>query len=596
MASQYVDLPLTGGGGGVTSINTLTGDITLAAGSGITITPAGNTLTIATTGTLSNTLTNSHIFVGNASNVATDVAVSGDLTLVSTGAFTVASVGGKTAAQVATTVTNNTADVTLGATATSGGLTLVGQVLSAAQASASQNGWLSSTDWTNFSTTVQQSKTIKNTSGGTITKGQAVYITGYDVGAGADTVSLAKADSTATMPSIGIVTSASIANNATGSIQIAGDATGIDTSALTVGQVAYVSPTTAGALTTTYPLISGGPPPVAQMVGIVTRSDATVGAIYVVAQQPDQLQNGTKANSFYIGDGTAGAKTVNFNAGATSVGTLSWTPTANRSILLPNLSGTVALTNAAQTFTGLQNFSDGTSGIAIRNTGDTTKQIEFDASGNTTGVIGTLKTAFTTAKVVTFPDTTTVLGGLGTAQSWSSTNNFLDGTNLSIFIRNTADTTKRLVFSLGGSTTSIDTTLATSSTSARTITLPDATTTLIGTANTATVSNKRFISRTGTVASSATPTINTDNVDYFSVTALAAAITSMTTNLSGTPNAADTLWVSFKDNGTARAITWGAGFASTTVALPTNTVISTELNVLLGRNQANNLWLCLAVA
>lgn len=37
------------GGGGVTTINTLSGNVTLAAGSGITITPAGNTLTIAST-------------------------------------------------------------------------------------------------------------------------------------------------------------------------------------------------------------------------------------------------------------------------------------------------------------------------------------------------------------------------------------------------------------------------------------------------------------------------------------------------------------------------------------------------------------------
>jgi len=40
----------SGGGGGVTTLNTLTGAITLAAGTGITITPSGNTLTIASTG------------------------------------------------------------------------------------------------------------------------------------------------------------------------------------------------------------------------------------------------------------------------------------------------------------------------------------------------------------------------------------------------------------------------------------------------------------------------------------------------------------------------------------------------------------------
>lgn len=40
----------TGGGSGVTSLNTLTGAITLAAGSNITLTPVGNTITIASSG------------------------------------------------------------------------------------------------------------------------------------------------------------------------------------------------------------------------------------------------------------------------------------------------------------------------------------------------------------------------------------------------------------------------------------------------------------------------------------------------------------------------------------------------------------------
>ena len=42
--------PPSGGGGGVTSINALTGAVTLAAGTGITLTPSGNTITIAATG------------------------------------------------------------------------------------------------------------------------------------------------------------------------------------------------------------------------------------------------------------------------------------------------------------------------------------------------------------------------------------------------------------------------------------------------------------------------------------------------------------------------------------------------------------------
>lgn len=49
---------------------------------------AGAPAWAAESGGLSATLTNAHLYVGNASNVATDVAASGDLTLANTGAFT----------------------------------------------------------------------------------------------------------------------------------------------------------------------------------------------------------------------------------------------------------------------------------------------------------------------------------------------------------------------------------------------------------------------------------------------------------------------------------------------------------------------------
>jgi len=79
---------------------------------------------------------------------------------------------------------------------------------------------------------------------------------------------------------------------------------------------------------------------------------------------------------------------------------------------------------------------------------------------------------------------------------------------------------------------------------------------------------------TNTVTSHATPTINTDTTDIFTITALAEAITSMTTNLSGTPVNGQKLIIRIKDNGTARAITWGASFASMLATLPTTTVLS----------------------
>lgn len=103
------------------------------------------------------------------------------------------------------------------------------------------------------------------------------------------------------------------------------------------------------------------------------------------------------------------------------------------------------------------------------------------------------------------------------------------------------------------------------------------------------------IARTGTTVSSATPTINTDTVDYYSITALATAITSFTTNLSGTPYERQTLWIAITDNGTARAIAWGVSFEASTVALPTTTVVSTRLDVGFVWNTVTSKWRCVAV-
>lgn len=113
---------------------------------------------------------------------------------------------------------------------------------------------------------------------------------------------------------------------------------------------------------------------------------------------------------------------------------------------------------------------------------------------------------------------------------------------------------------------------------------------------TQTFTNKRISRRVVVVTQSATPTINTNNTDIAQITGLAQAITSMTTNLTGAPSAGDYLVIQITDNGTARAITWGASFVSTTVTLPTTTVISTMLRVGFQRNNANTVWDCIAVS
>lgn len=114
--------------------------------------------------------------------------------------------------------------------------------------------------------------------------------------------------------------------------------------------------------------------------------------------------------------------------------------------------------------------------------------------------------------------------------------------------------------------------------------------------NTLTLTNKRWTARVGSTTSSATPTINTDNVDIYKITALSTAITSMSSSLSGTPVDGDILEIQITDDGTARGITWGASFVSTTVTLPATTVISTTLTIILQyyttSSYGNNKWAC----
>ncbi len=103
-----------------------------------------------------------------------------------------------------------------------------------------------------------------------------------------------------------------------------------------------------------------------------------------------------------------------------------------------------------------------------------------------------------------------------------------------------------------------------------------------------------IIPRITTITSHATPTINTDNCDAVTITAQAADITSMTTNLSGTPSNFQKLIIRILDDGTARAITWGASFAAKGATLPTTTVVSKLLTVGFFYNSVTSKWDCVA--
>jgi hypothetical protein len=157
MADNYINLPVEsggGGGGGVTSLNGLTGALSIVAGTGISVTPVGLTLVIATTGGLNAIgAYDSQPKVANALTLSGGIlyAQSADAThpgMVSTGAQSFA--GNKTftgSISASNLSGTNTGDVTIG---TANGLSLLGQVISLGLSSTSTTGALSSADWNTF--------------------------------------------------------------------------------------------------------------------------------------------------------------------------------------------------------------------------------------------------------------------------------------------------------------------------------------------------------------------------------------------------------------------------------------------------------------
>jgi len=155
---------------------------------------------------------------------------------------------------------------------------------------------------------------VKNTSGGTITAGQIVYVTG-STGV-VPNIALAKADALGTAsPTVGVVV-ASITNNSFGEIMLNGIVDNIDTSSFTAGDNVFVSTTTAGALTNlraTYPNYTKG-------IGIVLNSGVGNGSILVnVAPFLGGIESGTTADTYVFG-GNVGIGTTSPYAKLSVVG------------------------------------------------------------------------------------------------------------------------------------------------------------------------------------------------------------------------------------------------------------------------------------
>ena len=146
--------------------------------------------------------------------------------------------------------------------------------------------------------------TALNSTGATLTKGSAVYVSGHT-----SETQVANADnsSASSMPAFGIV-SDDIANGATGTIIIGGEVSGINTSSFTVGDELYVG--TAGALTATKPTGTA----LIQKIAKVTKSAASGELLVTGAGRTNDLPNLPDGN-IWIGDSSGVPQDKTLTAG-----------------------------------------------------------------------------------------------------------------------------------------------------------------------------------------------------------------------------------------------------------------------------------------
>lgn len=96
------------------------------------------------------------------------------------------------------------------------------------------------------------------------------------------------------------------------------------------------------------------------------------------------------------------------------------------------------------------------------------------------------------------------------------------------------------------------------------------------------------------VESTATPAVNVDLLERVSITALAVPITGFT--FTGHPGDGKRIRIRIKDNGTARAIAWGAQVIAGSAALPTTTTAGKPLTVDLEYDAADAKYACMAAS
>jgi hypothetical protein len=251
---------------------------------------------------------------------------------------------------------------------------------------------------------------VRNTTGATLTKGTAVYISGATGQRSTVSKAIATSDATSAQ-TLGLVT-ANISNNSNGNVTLIGTIIDIDTSAYTDGQQLYLSPTTAGTLTATKPYA----PDHLVYMAVVEYAHPVHGKLFVKVQngyEMDELHN-VSAQSPANNDGIFYNTSTNLWEKKSIVTALGYTPyNATNPAGYTTNTGTVTSINLTAG-TGIA-VSGGpiTSSGSITVTNTAPDQVVSLAGAGTTAVTGTYP-SFTITSNDQYVGTVTSVSGTGT--------------------------------------------------------------------------------------------------------------------------------------------------------------------------------------
>ena len=156
------------------------------------------------------------------------------------------------------------------------------------------------------------SETCKNVSGGTLAIGTPVYQSG--TAGQAMEVQAARADTAASMPAVGVLTS-TLADEAEGSLVLTGFVKGFDTSAFSEGDTLYIGAT--GGLTTTAPPGSGN---LIQNIGKVIKVHASNGSVMVTGAGRANATPNLDDGNIFIGNASNQATTASLETEVQAIG------------------------------------------------------------------------------------------------------------------------------------------------------------------------------------------------------------------------------------------------------------------------------------